>query len=142
MTLNNFKSLLKTWFQNHAQINSVYYCDDFDFNAERSIDYPTVNIEYLNSAINDKEMNHIFKIVIADITKPDDTEMEDNIISDSLQIAEDFFTYLQNAEGFRFNKTSSLQKFVDDTADRAAGIVFTITLSVIRPQNWCNTPTK
>ena len=65
-TLNELKQIIKGYFESHAQINSVYYCDDFDFNAERSIQYPVVNIEYLNSNINDKLMNHIFKVVIAD----------------------------------------------------------------------------
>lgn len=141
-TLNELKQIIKGYFESHAQINSVYYCDDFDFNAERSIQYPVVNIEYLNSNINDKLMNHIFKVVIADITEADNTEMEDNIHSDSLMIAEDFYTYLQNQEGIIFTKTSSINKFTDDTADRASGIVFTVTLSVIRPQNRCNAPLK
>lgn len=141
-TLNELKTILKSYFNSHAIINSVYYEDDFDFNAERSIDYPVANIEYLNSNISNKTMNHNFKIVLADITEPENNEMEDNIHSDTLQIAEDFFTYLQNAEGFSFDKSSSINKFTDDTADRAAGIVFTIQISVIRPQNRCNTPTR
>lgn len=133
---------MKYFFENHGQINSIYYCDDFDFNAERSIDYPVTNIEYLNSTITDKTTNHNYKVVIGDLTKPDDTEMEDNVHSDCLQVAEDFYTYLYNYEGLIFNKTSTINKFTDDTGDRASGIVFTITLSVIRPQNWCSTPTK
>lgn len=39
-TLNELKQIIKGYFESHAQINSVYYCDDFDFNAERSIQYP------------------------------------------------------------------------------------------------------
>ena len=141
-TLNELKLILIDYFKAHALINSVFYEDDFDFNAERSIDYPVANIEYLNSNISNKSMNHNFKIVLADITEPENNEMEDNIHSDALQIAEDFFTYLQNYEGFSFDKSSSINKFTDDTADRTAGIVFTIQLSVIRPQNRCNTPIR
>lgn len=143
MTLNDLKILIKDFFNGHAQINSVYYCDDFDFNAERSIDYPVANIEYLNSNISNKTVNHNFKIVIADLTEPDNTDMEDTVHSDSLQIAEDFFTYLQNYEvGIFFNKTSTINKFTDDTGDRVSGIVFTVSLSLIRPMNRCNMPTK
>lgn len=142
LTLNNLKYILKGWFENHAQINNVFYCDDFDFNAERNIQYPVANIEYVSSNISNKTINHVFKFVIGDLVKPDDTDMEDNVHSDALQIAEDFYTFLQNYEGFSFNKTSTINKFTDDTSDRAAGIVFTITLSVIRPQNRCSTPTK
>ena len=142
LTLNQIKIILLAWFNNHAQINSTYYEDDFDFNAERNILYPVCNIEYLNSVLNDKVTSHIFKIVIGDITEPDNHDMEDEVFSDSLQVAEDFFTYLQNFEGFMFNKNATLNKFVDDTGDRVTGVVFTISLGVIRPQNWCDTPTK
>lgn len=142
LTLNQIKIILKDWFNNHALINSVYYCDDFDFNSERSIDYPVANIEYLNSDITGKMINHNYKVVIGDLTKADDSEMEDNIHSDSLQVAEDFFTFLQNYEGFSFDKSSSINKFTDDTADRASGIVFTFSLSLVRSQNRCDVPTK
>lgn len=130
------------FFSGHAQTQSVYYMDDFDFNAERNIQYPVANIEYLNSTIANKQTNHSFKVVLADLCEPDNNEMEDAIHSDMLQVAEDFFTWLQNYEGFSFNKASSINKFTDNTGDRASGIVFTIALSVIRPQNRCWTPTK
>ena len=142
LTLNQIKKILKDYFNAHALINSVYYMDDFNFNAERSIDYPVANIEYVNSDINIGVMNHNYKIVIADLCELDNAEMEDNIHSDSLQIAEDFFTYLQNYEGLIFKKTSSINHFTEDTGDLAAGIVFTVQLGTIRKQNWCDSPTK
>ena len=143
ITLDNIKQILKDYFNSHGQINSVYYCDDWDFNSERSINYPVVNIEYLNSNISNRTINHNFKIVIGDITESDNTDMEDQVHSQSLQIAEDFYTYLQNYEvGIFFNKVSTLNKFTDDTGDRVSGIVFTVTISAIRSQNICDKPTK
>lgn len=141
-TLNELKYILKNFFLSHALINGVYYCDDFDFNAERSITYPVANIEYLSSQINLNMINHQFKVVLGDLTAPDDTDMEDNVHSDMLQVAEDLYTYLDNTEGFMFTQSSAINKFTDDTSDRASGIVFTITLSCVRKQDWCSTPTK
>ena len=142
LTLNQLKAILKAFFLNHGQINSTFYCDDFDFNSERNITYPVANVQYLNSSIANNQTNHSYSIVLADLCKADDSDMEDEIHSDWLQIAEDLYTYLQNYEGFSFNKTSTINKFTDDTGDRASGIVFTITLAVIRPQNRCSTPTQ
>lgn len=143
MTLNQIKRVLVDWFENHGQITSVYYCDDFDFNAERNIRYKTVNIEYLNSSISDNLTNHNYKFVIADYVIGDSNEQQDEIHSDCLQIAEDFFTFLQNYEdGFFFNKSSSITPFKNDTGDRTAGVVFNLAISTLRPQNWCNTPIK
>ena len=90
--------------------------NDIEFNSERQIDYPACNIEYLNSDVNGKLLNYNFNIVISDIAKlDDDGEMSDNIISDTLQIAEGFSSYLEYTEGFIFNGSSSLEPFIDDT---------------------------
>ena len=52
LTLNQIKKILIAWFQNHADINTVCYIDDFDFNSERNIIYPVSNIEYRIRRIN------------------------------------------------------------------------------------------
>lgn len=140
LTLNQVKVLLKDYFESHAQLKSVFYQNDFDYNGERSIDYPSANIQYINSDVTGKLLNYNYNIVISDITQPENTEMEDNVISDALQIAEDFLSYLEYTEGFIFNGSSSLEPFVDDTGDRTSGISFTVSIGTIRNQNWCNKP--
>lgn len=147
MSLNKLKTFLQQFFEQHGMINSVYYMNDFDFSAQRNIVYPCVNIEYVNTSMSKKTFDHSFKIIIADLCQPDNNEHQDNIHSDSLQVAEDFFTYLQNFDGttefnFDLKRTSTLNPFIDDKGDRCAGIVFTLSLAINRPMNWCNTPTK
>lgn len=141
LTLNQAKKLLVDYFVGHAQIKQVIYGNDVEFNADRQISYPVCNIEYLNSDVTGKLLNYNYNIVISDITQPENTEMEDNVISDALQIAEDFLSYLEYTEGFIFNGSSSLEPFVDDTGDRTSGISFTVSIGTIRNQNWCNKPT-
>jgi len=53
-----------------------------------------------------------------------------------LLIAEDFFSWAQDSEGWNF------QKFLDDAGDRTSGIVFKVSLNVIRSQNTCQIPLK
>jgi len=142
LTLNAIKIKLKAWFAEHAQINDVRYEDDFSFNAERNLSYPVTNIEFLDAAINNTYLNYNFKVSIGDMTDPNQPHQVDDVYSDSILVAEDFFAYLQREEGWVFNKSTSIQKFTDDTGDRVAGIVFRITLSVVRSQNTCATPTK
>lgn len=142
-TLNEIKIILKDWFNNHAMINSVYYEDAFDYEAESSIDYPSVNLEFLESNIDDRVINYQIQVTISDITKPDNNEMEDNIHSDSIQVAEDFITFLETQEDkYWFNGVTSFNKFTDDSGDRASGIVFIVTISTIRRLNKCATPTR
>ena len=139
-TLNQIKKILTDFMSSHQQINDVKYEDDFDFNVERNLSYPVCNIEYLNSNMSGKEMRHQFKVVLADVVSENIKQHEDEIYSDMLQVAEDFFTYLQYSEGFDFIRSTNINKFTDDTHDRTAGIVFTITLSTIRLQNSCLNP--
>jgi len=141
-TLNQIKHILINYFESHAQIQQVVYSDDFDFNSNRNLIYPVVNIEYVNTNITTKTSNHIFKIVIADKVEVEDSNMEDNVHSDAIQIAEDFISHLERTEGWFLAGTSTINKFTDDTGDRTSGIVFTITLSVVRDKNRCNTPLK
>lgn len=141
-TLNQLKIMLTDWFNNHAMLNSVYYLNDFDFNSERQINYPTCNIKYINSSVDDIVMNHNYKIVIGDITTPNNNEMEDVIMSDSLQIAEDFITYLQELNGIYNLTIGTFEPFTEDTGDRICGVEFDITLGAARTSNKCDTPTK
>jgi hypothetical protein len=139
-TLNELKNILTTWFEKHRQIGSVFYEDDFDFNAERNINYPVTNIEYMESNVSGKKTTHIYKFILADLLDENIKGHEDEIFSDLMLIAEDFFSFAQDEEGFEFSKSVNIQKFVDDTNDRTAGLTFRIQISVIRSQNNCTTP--
>jgi hypothetical protein len=141
-TLNQVKNILKNWFDNHGMISSVYYLDDFDFNSSRNIIYPVVNISFQNSNISNNVLYYNFQITLASMVNVDNSNDEDNVKSDMIQIAEDFYTYIQNYNGLIFNKISTLNPFTDDTADRTSGIVFNIGIGTIRKQNRCDTPTK
>jgi hypothetical protein len=142
LTLNQLKYKLIGFFESHAQINTVKYLSDDDFKQERHILYPAVNIEYINSNISERLMNHNYLIKICDITEAGNTEMKDEIISDSIMITEDFYTWLQNNFDFTFSKSSSMQHFEDNGDDRTAGIVFGINVTTTRLQNSCSKPMR
>lgn len=140
LTLNQIKFLLIEFFEHHGQTNSVLYCDDFDFNAERNLIYPVTNIEYLESNISGKNNTHSYKIILGDLYDQNIKGHADEIQSDMMKIAEDFFSWAQDFEGFDFQKSVNIQKFVDDTDDRTAGLVFKFQLGTIRSQNTCSIP--
>lgn len=128
------------FFEHHSQTNSTVYADDFNFNAEQFLIYPVANIEYLESNISGKNNTHSYKIVLGDLIDPNIKGHADEIQSDMMLIAEDFFSWAQDFEGFDFQKSVNIQKFADDTDDRTAGLVFKCQLSTIRAQNTCATP--
>lgn len=142
ITLNQIKSKLVTFFKNHAQVNTVFYGDNYNFAAENAIVYPAANIEYLQSNLADRKIVHNYKVTICDLDNQNLNQYQDEIFSDCMQIADDFFSYLYTEYDFEFTKSTSIQNFVDNNRDRTAGLVFTVALAVIRPQNECVTPIK
>jgi hypothetical protein len=142
LTLNQIKEILVDFFNEHAQVNTVIYADDFDYNAERNQLYPAINIQYLSSNISNKTINHTFKFVYLNYLTEGNINLNNEIYSDGIQIAEDFFSFIGDYEGIIFSKSSNIQKFKNDTGDMVAGIVFTLIISVMRPQNKCVIPKK
>jgi len=133
MTLNEIIVALKAYFNNHSFINTVNVTmDDSDFNAVNDIVYPIVNIQYLDTDVSDISLSHNFKIAIGDLTNPNVELIDIEIISDSIQVADDFFGWLDNQYDFDWNKNTSLQPFSDSNVDRISGVVFQITVSVNR----------
>jgi len=57
-------------------------------------------------------------------------------------IAQDFIAWAANADEWEFPKSINIQKFIDDTDDRTAGVVFTFQLETIMPMTECASPTK
>jgi hypothetical protein len=141
-TLNEIKKILTNFFEQHAQINSTYYLSDDDYNTLKSIDYSSVNITYKNSNITGDEIQHNYDISISDLAEFDNSEIEDYVHSNCILIIDDFFTFLDESFDFEYSKNSTLNPFIDDTADRTAGITFSISIQTERRKNICDTPTK
>lgn len=142
LSLNQLKQILVNFLNSHAQINEVVWGDDFEFSVDRDLNYPVASIEYLDTNINGKAMNHNFKVVLGDLSDPNVHGIDDEVVSDMLLVADDVMSWLQQQEGFQFIKSSNIQKFTDEFGDRVSGVVFRIVLSVIRRQNECAIPTK
>jgi hypothetical protein len=79
-------------------------------------------------------------VVLGDLTDENVEDIDDEIFSDMVLIAEDFFSWLQEEDGFTSRKSSNIQKFIDDTHDRVSGLVVRIDLSVVSSQNECAIP--
>ncbi|WP_316841364.1 hypothetical protein [Pedobacter gandavensis] len=139
MNLNQVSFIINDFFDSHLQVNTIMNGNAKDFIAKRDKEYFAVNYEFINSGINGKIMNFNFSITIGDLLN-EAHDNENNIFSDCLTIAEDFYTYMADVNGVIFNKSSNIQKFEDGDGDRISGITFNIQLGVIRSQNICVLP--
>lgn len=144
LTLNQISQKLINFFENHSQINTVIYADDFDFSAYPDITYRVVHIQSVDSQIRGKEILNRFKIMIADIEDPQNENSEEEIWSDSALIASDFLSFFGDDDypDFILDTDTSLQQFSESGSDRTAGIVFTTTVRQTREINPCTIPTN
>lgn len=127
MTLNQVLAQIKEYFENHPMVNnSQLSLSDSDFNAINNLIYPVVDIQYIDSDFENQRFQHNLKIIIADLSNPNIDSIDFEIYSDTLQIAADFFYYLENNFLFDYIKTTSLQPFQDSNVDRTTGVVFNI----------------
>ena len=127
MTLNEILIDFKNYLQNHPLLESCSLTlSDEDFNALNSQQYPTSNIQYIDSTTVGTTFTHNIKIILADLSNPNVEDIDFEILSDLMRIAGDFFVYLDGDFRFDWTKTSNIQPFVDSNVDRMTGIVFTI----------------
>lgn len=143
-TLNQILTQIEDYFQTHALVNGVNITlDDDDFNALVDLSYPVVNIQYLDTDVNERLLIHNLKVTIGDLTNPNVELLDISIYSDCIQIAEDFFGWLETQYGFDWNKNTNIQPFSDSNTDRVSGIVFTMAISTFRKINAdCAAPHK
>jgi hypothetical protein len=87
-----------------------------------------------------KLTTHSYNIVLADLYDTNIKGHADEIHSDMLLIAEDFFSWAQEEDGFIFTKAANIQKFIDDADDRTAGLSLKIQIATMRSQNICAIP--
>lgn len=137
LTLNQLKYRFIHFFENHKQIKQVCYLDQYNFSAMRNLQYPVVNIEFNQSSIQDKFFVHSFNVFIGDKIQPDNINTEDEIVSDAMQIAEDFFTAFRYDYDMDMKPASNIQAVSDNFGDRVSGIVFTVQVYLGRLYNSC-----
>lgn len=90
--------------------------------------------------LRQKIMNHSYRISIGDLVNPNYPEHEDEVIIDTILIAQDFFAKFETMEDFTLQRSTNSQPSSDATNDRTAGVVFRIVLSVPRKANECSVP--
>lgn len=130
------------FFLSHAQVNDVRYMNDFDFAAQHELNYPAVNINYQGSSVQERLHSYSFKVHIGDLFDPNVPGIEDQIISDSLLIADDFLSWMQEQMEFEFVQSLSILPFYRAGGDVVSGVWFNVTISTTRRMNTCATPTR
>ena len=95
-TLNQIIALLQTFANNHLQITSFGYGEDYDIEASGAKQAPLMWANVVNANRSKNELVISFKVVFLDLCEEDLTN-ENEILSDTLQTALDFIAEFQDS---------------------------------------------
>jgi len=141
MTLTQLKNLFTDFFKRHKQVNHCFYGDLADYVAIPDKVYYSVNIQYNNSNVSGKYINHNYTITISDLMNLNYPETEHSAISNCMEIAKDFIAYLTYDDDIS-SVNPSIQPFREATGDITAGVVLGINVQLFMSLNECAIPTN
>ncbi|WPQ65507.1 hypothetical protein SIO70_11675 [Chitinophaga sancti] len=141
MTLTQLKNLFTDFFKRHKQVNHCFYGDLADYVAIPDKLYYSVNIQYNNSNVSGKYINHNYTITISDLMNLNYPETEHSAISNCMEIAKDFIAYLTYNDDIS-SVNPSIQPFRESTGDICAGVVLGINVQLFISLNECAIPTN
>lgn len=134
--------MIKVFFQSHQQINTVKTGNQFNFNADSNIVYPVSHIEYLGSNTTDSARVYSFFITIADIFDPNLEEHEEDIYSDTTDIANDVIDWFssQIQTEYTLQENVRINKFNNGHTDKVCGVQINLVFTEFRTVDACIIP--
>tara|TARA_R110002050_G_scaffold22178_3_gene60725 strand:- start:1529 stop:1966 length:438 start_codon:yes stop_codon:yes gene_type:complete len=141
-TYNNIIDSLKLVGDKHLMIKKVESGDLWDMDLEKNTKYPLmfINPESVTANVTTLTMN--FRIFICDLVMADDSN-EQEILSDTLQIALDVITLIreQSYEGLYTQDDFNIEPFTERFDNALAGWTFNLPVEVENDYQTCNIPT-
>jgi len=156
VTINELIKEFKDFSDNHLQLKDFGYGPTSDIGRSRKMDFPYLWVTHRTpSSIVIQNKTQIPEMVLTFIIVDQinyqtnylevnglDSDNQQEIISDTFQIAQDLVNYISQNLGARgiklMDNTASVEPVFDDTDDRATGWVIDLTLKLLHFN--CNTP--
>ena len=141
-TLNTILKQFEIFASNHKQINTFYSGESWDFQANTNV-YPAMIVAPDPATIARGSVSISFRVLILDIC-PRDSNNNEEILSDTLQIVGDFFSYFRdNEDEFGFiiaDEEITADPVEEEFDDIVAGWFFTTTVEFPFIASNCNIP--
>ena len=143
-SLNQILNLIRTVALNHPQINYCFWGELSEISASDQIVYPMAWLNFTDTSISEKTLNIPIEIIVADLATADNRN-EMDISSDTLQIATDLISALQNPiyqDDFYIKSNITLSQIREGLPDLVNGWRFTINFEVRYISDRCSIPNK
>lgn len=147
LSLNQIVNRIRSLSLAHHQINSFYFGDVPEFDANGDISYPGCFLELLPGSIDRtaKQKRFNFRIYFLDLVKVSDQteENETEVLSDMDQVAGDMLALLNKPE-FEFDWTivenSAINPVTESLGDMVAGVFMEVGILVDYFADSCQVP--
>ena len=149
---NNTIDTLKQLGANHYQIKTVETGDIFEIDLEKNTMYPLMFLNPVNAVAGTHEMTLNFQIFIMDLVFPDQSN-EQEVLSDCLQICNDFIGTFKNGESLLLSNQAlndlpkyftegdiTVEPFTERFSNALTGWVFTLPVIIENEYNTCIAP--
>ncbi len=141
-SLNQFVSLLNSLASAHQQIKTFGEGDVWEIGSSSAIQYPLLWAVPQPSSTAQKLLNMKFSLIFADILDPDKSNEQD-VLSDTLQIALDILAQLNNpdySDNFILDPNATLTPFTEKFDDDVAGWKADINIKINFLSDRCAVP--
>lgn len=147
MTLNQVIDRVRTLALSHKQINSFYFGDVPEFDANGEVNYPACFLEITPGRIDrvEKMQRFNFRLYLVDLV-PESTESEQNetdVLSDMHSVCADLLSmlmYSQYEDDWRIAETSTVTPVTESLNDLVAGVHADIEIGVDFLADRCQVP--
>jgi hypothetical protein len=155
-TYNNVIDTIKCVGEGHLQIKTVTTGDIWDIDLANMTLFPLFHINIINVNAGKGQLQHNFQLVVADIVEPNESENEQEVLSDTLSIALDIISIFRNGEIlYHYNVANdaeqprywttddfTLEPFTERFDNTLAGWTLNLPIVIEFPYDTCNIPTS
>lgn len=141
-TINNLVKVFSDIATNHKQINSFGFGDLWEVEASGELKGVAMWLVLGDAAINNKTLSNKFTILIMDLVNKDETN-ENEVLSDTLQIAIDVYTLLNDndIDNYTIVKSPTFAPFTERFDNEWAGWTLEVTINQPFLNALCEVPT-
>tara|TARA_R110000824_G_scaffold51324_6_gene143261 strand:- start:6927 stop:7436 length:510 start_codon:yes stop_codon:yes gene_type:complete len=153
-TYNNVIDTIKCVGEGHHQIKAVTTGDIWDIDLNKNTLFPLLHINTINVNASKGQLQHNFQLVIADIVEPNESENEQEVLSDTLSIALDIIATFRSGSTLYLSSTSAgqearyftaddftLEPFTERFDNTLAGWTLSLPIVIEWAYDTCNIPT-
>jgi hypothetical protein len=143
VTVNQIISVFQQIAEDHAQINSFAYGQEYDFGADTIQNYPLLWVWVQPSKISNQSIKYIFRVIVFDLVNTEGTgTQQDEVQSDTINVLWDICFLLRDKYDFAITFDIDATPFTEKGNDRPSGWMMDLPIEIPQQFGICDVPLK